>query len=170
MIRFGIKEDIFSLQEINRKWLWENLSQENREFGFLICDEFTAEDFEKIIDLQEIVVVVEKDTVVANYLFDNCSQTNSLKNYEKCIDGLTKDKKLKLSRLSKRAQIVIDKDFQRQGFYEKLVDFLHTNLRHKYDKVFSTVSKVNPKMTSHIKNGWTIVGEDKENYFVTHDI
>ena len=102
--------------------------------------------------------------------FDNFSSSNSLKLMIEIINSLVAKNILREERLAKRAQVVIDSDFQRAGLYKPLISFLHSKLLAKYSSVFGIVYKTNPKMAAHLRVGWKIISEDSERFYVIHPL
>jgi GNAT superfamily N-acetyltransferase len=170
MVRLGKQTDITQLKTLNKKWLWENLSEDERKRGFLTCDAYSEEDFERIITANEIAVFQDQGKIVGYYLFDNYSKTETLIYFEKFISNFAQRNLLINTRLSKRAQVVIDEDYQGKGIYQLLINYLHEHLKIKFDNVFSIVFKNNPRINNHLRSGWKIIAEDDERYFVLHEI
>ena len=50
---------------------------------------------------------------------------------------------------------------------KKLVD----NMKGKYDFLFATIAKDNPRaFKAHTRDGWTVVDEDKELFYVVYKV
>ncbi|MBS1640845.1 MAG: hypothetical protein JST94_00955 [Bacteroidetes bacterium] len=168
-IRFATSNDIEQIQNLNQKWLISNIDTADKTNGFLFGDPLKYSDLTNIIDAKELTVAYCNRRLVGYYLFDNYSDTEVLRQYSNYITDLIATGHLESNvRISKRASAVVEKDFQNLGLSKKLLELLLTEVQHKYDTLFSVVSKQNPKIIAHQKAGWTIIAENDTLYFVQH--
>lgn len=169
-IRFARNSDIDQILLLNKKWLVANIDEADKTNGFLFGDSLTKLDLEKIVEAREITVAHINELIVGYYLFDNYSDTQVLKQYSCYINDLIfKGFIKKQYRVSKRAQAVIEKEFQNRGLSKLLFELLLTEAKNNYDILFSVVSKENPKIIAHQKAGWSIVDETESLYFVIYN-
>lgn len=167
-IRKAVVSDIPDLLTLHEKWLFPNLREEDRGSGFLTCDKYSESDFNKMINADEVVVTFDGDRLVGYYLFDNYSNTNSLKLFQASIDKLLELGLFRTNRICRRAQAVIERDYQNSGLSKQMLQKLIEQIDGKYDVLFSIVYKNNPKLIAHQKAGWKILHEDSEKYFVQY--
>lgn len=167
VVRLATINDIEKIQQLNQKWLVSNIDTADKSDGFLFGDPLKCDDLTKIIEAKELAVAYYSDRLIGYYLFDNYSDTEILRQYSNYIEHLIKTGHLKSNvRISKRASAVVEKDYQNVGLSRKMLELLLTEVRHKYDVLFSVVSKQNPKIAAHQKAGWTIIAENDTLYFV----
>jgi len=168
-IRLAKLEDINEIQILNRKWTVKSLDFDNKNDGFLFCEEYKPEDLKKIIESKEIAVATTKNEVIAYYINDNHSHL--LSQYESAIKQLIQDDIISENlRVSKRTQIVVEKDFHRLGLPSQMLKLLKPYLTIKYDLLFSIGINENPKRIAHEKAGWKIVYENDFNYYCIYKL
>ncbi len=168
-IRLAEIDDIKSIQNLNHKWTITSLDDIDKEHGFLFCEEYQLEDLIKTVEANEIAVAIFEDNLVGYYINDNYSHL-----LEKNKLGIEKSKQLGLimpeARVSKRTQIVVEKEFQRLGLPSAMLDFIKPYLTPKYDFLFSIGRNDNPKRIAHEKAGWKVIYEDEFNYYCIYDL
>ena len=170
-IRFATLNDVPEIETLNQKWLVPNIDTADKTNGFLFGDPLKTSDFKKIILAGELTVASLNNKIIGYYLFDNYSDTEVLRQYSTYISELISKGYIEQKiRISKRAQAVIEKDFQNNGLSKMLFPLLLTETKEKYDVLFSVVSKQNPKLIAHQKSGWSIISENEEVFFLQYKL
>lgn len=162
-IRPAFVTDIPDIQRLNQIWLSTGKDSIN---GFLYGEPFTIADLNSIIQNNEIVVTEKNGAVVGYYLFDNFSDTRELAENKKYARAMLSSNKINTSGLCYRAQAVVDIAHQNLGLSKLMFHALLELTDGKYERLFSAVSKANPKLIAHLKTGWEIIGEDDKTVFV----
>jgi hypothetical protein len=170
VIRTADTFDIDQLAYLNAKWCIADLRNVDTSRGFLFGQPFSSTEFEVIVNNQEIVVAEANKQIAAYYLFDNFSTNETSLLYAEHIISLKQQQKLRSSRISRRAQAVVDEDFQGLKLYSVLYATLNSLFKSKYDIVFSMAHKLNPKIAANYKLGWEIIGEKGDILYVAYSI
>ena len=164
-IRVGQFNDIDNLISINHKWQRHLLS--NNKNGFLSAS-FDFQTFEALINNGEIVVAYNDSTLAGYYLINNYSQDGVLKIHKQIVDSLKAREIIPAnSKVGLGAQALVDIEYQGTGLRSLMLNELTRSLKNKFDFLFSTISKENPRaFKGHTKDGWTVVDEDENVYSV----
>jgi hypothetical protein len=117
---------------------------------------------------KQIAVAVEKNIIGGYFLFDDYSRNQTTNSYKKYLNKLISEKIVGYSSecVCPRAQIAVEKSFLGLNLSSLLTEFLYKKSETKFEAIFSTVSKKNMKLETHLKNGWSVVGENEQLYFV----
>ena len=170
IISFPKIEHLEQLVQLNRKFLINNLSPEQREKGFIRI-KYSKEDFERIITNQEIVVAFNFEDVVAYYMIGRISSTKKL-DYQKNIAKKVAEKFNYIEdRIGYGCQVCIDKDFRHYGLFKNMLIALTSKLDTKYDFLLCSISDNNiASLKAHKKNGWEFVDKNETTNFFLYDI
>lgn len=168
-IRLATFDDIQAIQNLNQKWTINSLDLIDKENGFLFCETYRHDDLKKIITANELAIASFQDQVIGYYINDNYSHL-----LEKYITAINKMKQEGIIaselNVSKRTQIVIEKEFHRMGLPSAMLDFLKPYLIHNYDLLFSIGRNDNPKRIAHQSAGWEIIYENEQNYYCIYNL
>ncbi|MFT4247791.1 MAG: hypothetical protein QM581_07100 [Pseudomonas sp.] len=164
-IRLGQPTDIYNLISINHKWQRHLLN--NNKNGFLSAS-FDFPTFDTLINNGEIVVAYNDLILAGYYLINNYSQDGVLKIHKQIVDSLkTKEVIPHNSKVGLGAQALVDIEYQGTGLRSLMLNELTLALKNKFDFLFSTISKENPRaFKGHTKDGWIVVEEDENVYSV----
>jgi len=156
--------DIPKILSLNDKWTIDSLEFMDKENGFLFCQRYDYKDLKKIINAREATVAYSGDKVIGYFINDNYSKL--LKKNQQAIE---QSKQLGLiplnAKVSQRTQIVVEKEFHRQGIPKMMLNFIRPLLVSKYDILFSIGRNDNPKKAAHQGAGWEIIYENDTNYY-----
>jgi|GEM_PF-2293876 len=169
-VRRAKSNDAHELSVLNAKWHFHDLANNNLTNGFLQGQPYSAEEFELIIKNNEIVLADINNRIAGYYLFDNITKNPTSMEYEKRITLLVEKKLITEFPISRRAQAVIDDEFQGNGLYKHLFTTLNNLCKEKYMTVFSMAHKRNPKIAANFTIGWKIINEDENFYNVYYNI
>lgn len=160
LIRLGKNSDIDEILALQKFWLKQ--APGNKE-GFLFGCPYNKPELEKIIFNQSLVIAEVENNFAGFFLIDNVSGNQLTNQYKKLVNeyhqhfgGIT----------CPRAQIAIKPEYLGLGISNLLTLKLISHLKNSYDSVFSLVSKKNKNITKHLKNGWKVIHEDPEMYYV----
>lgn len=170
IIRAGIEEDIVQLLALNSKYLYENLSTEERRGGFIRI-KFDHAQFLKIIEGREIVVAVVDSKIAGYYLVGRSSENNLLNyQYERAQElesaiGATVD------RVGIGCQVCIDVEHRTVVNSKTLLTALTSLIKLKFGYLFGSVSKENiSAQRAHAIAGWKLIGENEFSLFYLFDV
>jgi len=171
IIRQATNSDSPQLVELNLEWQYSDSNEDQKKSGFLLNSIFSQADFEKIIKAQEIIVAEQGSKIAGYYLVDNHSDTDQLRNNKSAIERFTElgiiPKEL---RVALRAQVVIHKQFHNIGLSRQMLAGLKEHLKNKFDIIFSTVYRTNPKIDAHKKVGWQSIYSDEKWFYIIYDL
>lgn len=168
-IRLATYSDLEAIQVLNQKWIFPSFTVIDKRNGFLLGEAYPKEDLQKIIAAKELAVACHEEKIVGYVINDNFS--SQLEKNEKAIKNLINICVLPPHlKISKRTQVVIDKDYQRIGIPAAMLAFLLPYLRSKYDVLFSTVLNDNPKRKAHEKAGWKFIFQDEIRSYCIYDL
>lgn len=168
-IRLATLDDIDAIQNLNQKWTINSLDLIDKENGFLFCETYKQDDLKKIITAKELAVACFQGQVIGYIINDNFSHL--LEKYDRAIKKLKQEGIIASNlSISRRTQIVIEKEFHRMDIPSAMYDFLKPYLTTKYDLLFSIGRNDNPKRIAHQKAGWKIIYEDNINYYVVYNL
>ncbi|NOQ71132.1 MAG: hypothetical protein GQ574_03960 [Crocinitomix sp.] len=163
--------DVDAISSLNKKWLKKGDMKIDKKAGFLFGDALSKEDLKTIIENRELIVSYDQNTLAGYYLLDNYSKTTILSEHKKYIASCVAHGLIsKNSKISKRMQCVVDEEYQMQGLSKLMFNELLKNTSSKYDLLFATVSKHNPKYAAHLRSGWEIIDEIDEVYLLTYRV
>lgn len=165
--RIAIPNDIQYLLRLNEVWQIHNLSDTEKIDGYLSV-QYSYDDLETFIKNEEIVLTTFEEKVIGYYLLNNFCETPKFCEGIKVINEMKSkgiiDNNIKVGI---GAQIVVDKEHQGKGLSGKLLSFLCDTVKHKYDLLYSSLSKFNEKGYSvHTKAGWKILYESENCHYV----
>ena len=168
-IELATFDDIEAIQNLNQKWTIKSLDFIDRENGFLFCETYKQDDLKKIIAAKELAVASIQGQFIGYYINDNFSHL--LEKNEIAIKKIKQEGIIASNlRVSKRTQIVIEKEFHRMGIPSAMLDFLKPYLATKYDLLFSIGRNDNLKRIAHQNAGWDIIYEDDLNYYCIYNL
>lgn len=160
-------KDTEAVSQLNKKWLKRGLLNTSKTEGFLFGDPLSHKDIHAIIKNEELVVFYDQDQLAGYYLLDNHSTTTIRSQHAKYINYcIEKGVISPTNRISTRMQCVVDEAYQKQGKSRIMFQELLENAAYKYDLLFATCAKNNPKYTAHLKVGWEIIDETKDLYLL----
>jgi hypothetical protein len=55
-----------------------------------------------------------------------------------------------------------------RGLSKKMLQRLLLNIGNRYEILFATASKLNPKLTAHLKSGWKIIKETDDLFLICY--
>jgi hypothetical protein len=164
-VRLGKELDVCQILDIQKYWL--NQKPDNKE-GFLFGEPYTYNDLIELVLLKQLAVATVENIVYGYFLFDDYSKNSTTSSYLVFIQDLINKRQLnKFEKICPRAQIAIHKSHLGLNISKKLTLFLIDQCKDRFDTIFSAVSKKNKKINEHITNGWIVVGENDDLYFVT---
>jgi hypothetical protein len=171
VIRLAKYDDINAISTLNRAWLNKGLLSTDKKDGFLFGDPLSTKDIRKIIAHKELVVSYDKDKLTGYYLLDNHSHTVILSQHKKHISNcLRKGVIPHNTSISYRMQCAVDRAYQMRGLSRLMFNELLENTWKKYDMLFATVAKSNPKSAAHLKVGWEITDTVDDLYLLTYKV
>lgn len=164
-IRRAELSDLKELLSLNQKWQKHLLPDYSR--GFL-SSTFLDETFECAIKNKDVVVCDAGQFIAGYYLTYNTASKDILKSYENIIVKLLENKQIEAAnKVGLGAQAVVDKDFQGTGLREAMLTALLKLVRNKYDYLVSKIARQNTRAwNGHNKDGWKLVDEDADFFYV----
>ncbi len=169
-IRAATLADISELLRLNHKWNRTNLEAEARQGGYLSVT-FTAAEMEFMVARGEVAVVEQEQGLKGYYLVNTNPASPRVAINERIMTALKQRGVLKVgARVAVGTQAVLEDELRGKGYYRELFLRFVEQLGLRYDLLFSTVSKCNPKIKAHEQLGWKIVGEDEQTYWVIWQI
>ena len=164
-IRLGTEKDLSQIIDIQNYWLEQ---QAESSKGFLFGEPYTYEDLAELTLRKQIAVAVKNNMICGYFLFDNYSRNHTTYRYKMYLTNLISNGYIdySLENLCPRAQIAVHKSFLGHNLSRKLTKYLFDKSGYKFEAIFSTVSKKNLNLETHLKNGWNVIGENDELHFV----
>lgn len=159
--------DIPALMKINYEYQREIL-EDNTKHGFLSAA-FSVENIQTLIDKKEVVIgKFSHRKTIGYYLVNSVGRDGVLKKHQKIVEGLKKEGKLSANcSVGLGSQALVIREFQGTTLRKLMLDELVKQTMEKYDYLFSTISKENPRaFKAHTKDGWEVVGEDESTFHV----
>jgi len=161
--------DIISLIDLNRRWQKTNL--ESLKNGFLSA-EFGYDTFLALVQNKEIVIAEIEGNIAGYYLVNNYSIDGILIRHQKMVDDLIAKSLIPInSKVGLGVQVLIDLNYQGIGLMDKMLHYLINLMAHKYEFLFSTISKENQKsLSAHIRSNWRVVDEIDNIYCIIYGV
>ncbi len=159
-IRLGLESDINKILSLQSYWLGK--SPENKK-GFLFGRPYTNKQILKIVSKAYIMVAVVNENFAGFFLIDDTSGNELTNQYENLLNDFHQHFK---GTTCPRAQIAIKPEYLGLGISYLLTQKLISHMKDSYDSVFSLVSKKNKNLNKHLQNGWEVIHEDHEMYYV----
>lgn len=127
---------------------------------------FSNETFTELIHRNQITVTDFNNKIIGYYLLNNFSKDGIIGKHEDFVSMLKqKDKISKLLNICVGAQAVVDTEFMGSGIRSLMLDTLVGNMKGRYEYLFATIAKDNPRaFKAHTRDGWIVV-DDEENLF-----
>lgn len=172
-IRFGLAkaEHIPYLQEIQSRFHKKAEKNELRIDYEVSADPFTREDFQKIIELGQCVIVASAERPEGFILIDSCSSTQGLQDYQKNLGRLVQEGFIadSIKNLGRYAE-TMNPELLSEDFEDLRWQMLLTLVRMNKEKLdglcfpfFTNVNTLIDKM--HL--GWKIAFDNNLYYFLT---
>lgn len=169
-VRNATQNDIPNLMLLNQKWQ-KSVLGENIKDGF-VGAAFSKETFAELIHRKQITVTDFDNKVIGYYLLNNFSKDGIIGRHEDFVTMLKqKDKISKSSNICVGAQAVVDTEFMGSGIRPLMLDTLVENMKGKYEYLFATIAKDNPRaFKAHTRDGWTVVDEEESMFYVVFKV
>jgi len=108
------------------------------------------------------------DEICGYYMVNNFSTNGVLAYHKTEVEKLKQSEVIdKNARVGVGTQAVLDKSVQGKGFRGQLLAALIEHVKHKYEFLFSSISKENPRaFRAHTDDGWYVVDENETVKFV----
>lgn len=168
IIRNGSVKDLANLTHLNHKWQ-KSVVGENSKDGYLGA-ELSAATFLELIRKEQIIVAEVMNLVIGYYLLNNVSREGVIGLHLDIVKTLRANNIINPSlKIIVGAQAIVDKEFMGLGIRTRMLDALSKNVCSKFDLLFGTIAKDNPKAyAAHTKDGWIVVGEEPTLYYVVY--
>lgn len=154
-------EGVLALQDL---YLVSNLSEEEKEFGF-VTTPFSVQQLTEVISREELFVVKDNDNIIA-YLFSGSWQFFSQWPIFEYMTTLFPnlhflDYKITMTNSFQYGPICIDKKYRGKGLIKPLFELMRINLMQKYSLALTFINKKNiPSTKAHTeKLNWTAIGD-----------
>ncbi len=158
------------LVNLNRKFLIDNLSPEQREKGFIRI-EYSIDDFKTFVKNREIVVAFNFDEIVAYYLIGRKSETTEIDYQREMTNKIVEKYRYSEEKIGYGCQVCIDQDFRHFGLFKKMLQALTKSVKRKYDYLLCSISDFNPaSLKAHQKNGWEYIDKTETTNFYIYNI
>lgn len=169
-IRNAVKSDIAELIALNSKWQKANLPARNTD-GY-VGALFSQDTLTELIKRDQVVVAYDGLKLAGYYLLNTYSKEGVIGKHTGMVAGM-KGKGL----LEQKAivgvglQVVVDTAYMGSGILKAMFIMLAANVQEKYDFMFGTIAKDNPRsLKAHIKSGFTIPGEEEDFWYILYKL
>lgn len=169
-IENAVVTDIEQLVLLNSKWQKTTLGNNIRD-GY-VGALFSAETFLELIQRKQVVVARSGEQIIGYYLLNNYSKDGIIGRHEDMVARL-KDKRIidPALRICVGAQTIVDTAYMGSGIRKLMLDKLVANMKDSYDYLFATIAKDNTRAyTAHTRDGWKVIGEEEQNYYVLYKV
>lgn len=167
IIREAEITDADGIHTLHKKYLYQNLSEEQRGHGFIKV-EYSLNDIRKIIEANDIALCCYDKSIIGYYLLGFVTQNEALNYQYKALNELFYNGKL-LNELKVAcgAQAIVEKEYRSSGLTNRMLQLLIENVSGKYDYLMSSITKTNDTAFKvHEKSGYIGVGETDTKVFV----
>ena len=166
-IQIPIYQHIDQIKELNSKYLITNLTEAEKQSGFIRI-EYDKDSLKKIIDDQEIVVATNHDKIIGYYLIGRKSGFAALDYQKNKAISLFDTKNIPFDKIGFGCQVCIDKAHRNNGLFKSMLDTLCNAIKEKYSHLLCSVSDDNiVSLKTHTKNGWQSFDTiDKTHFFI----
>ncbi|MFD2247313.1 GNAT family N-acetyltransferase [Pontibacter ruber] len=162
--RTAQKEDIESVLALQSLYLYDNLSEEERQEGF-VTTPFTTEQLEQIIEREGLFIATDKEQIVA-YAFaggwDYFSQWPIFPYMTSRFPSLHfKDFDISTENSFQYGPVCIDIPYRGSGLLNNLFEYMRRQMVVKYPLSVTFINQVNKRsLNAHVnKLGWTVIDE-----------
>jgi hypothetical protein len=165
IVRNANEKDIYNLLFLNRKW--QKVSLKSIKDGY-IGAEFSESTFNKLIQMNQVSCAYLNDQIIGYYLLNNVSKDGIIGRHEDIVTKLKNNGKLpEQLKICVGAQAVVDTHFMGSGIRVLMLEDLNRNMKGKYEYLFATIAKDNPRaFSAHTRDGWVVIDEDESQFFV----
>jgi hypothetical protein len=160
-VRRASQDDAPAILSIQAHWL-ERGEGDQRHAGYLSGGAHTAAEISQLIEAHAVVVAVHEGSVIGYYLFDDITNQHITAHNRESLRSLP----LPFRRVCPRAQAAVLEEFHHLGLSRLLVRHLMQEHKGRFDAVFASVAKDNPKLAAHLRVGWRLAGEDGQFFYV----
>lgn len=169
-VRSATKNDLVYLVQLNQKFQKSILGNKIQD-GY-VGAAFSTETFLELINRNQIVVTQFQQRLVGYYLLNNFSKDGVIGKHEDIVNELkSKQKIAKELSICVGAQAIVDNEFMGSGIRPLMLQRLAQNVQGKFDYLFATIAKDNPRaFKAHTRDGWEVVDEDNILYFVVYKL
>lgn len=168
IIRNAAISDVEGLKLLNSKWQRTAVGDRIKD-GF-VGAAFSSETFQELISRKQIVVAVYGNIVVGYYLLNNYSQDGVIGQHKDMVKALQANGLLDTTaRICTGAQAIVDSGYMGKGLRTAMLARLGENVKGRYDLLFATIAKDNPRaLKAHTRDGWTSIGAEESLYYVVY--
>tara|TARA_B100001146_G_scaffold225221_1_gene248075 strand:+ start:2352 stop:2912 length:561 start_codon:yes stop_codon:yes gene_type:complete len=163
-ISSGTAEDVDQILKLQKYWLQKTRACKQ---GFLFGCPFSQKQLLSIVRKAEISVAWVNQNFAGFFLLDSLAENVLTQDYK---ERLQKYRHHFTGTVCPRAQIAVHPKYLGMGISKRLTQSSTATFKKSYDAVFSIVSKQNNNMSKHLHNGWEIIDEDDEMYYVKLDL
>lgn len=170
VIENAVDTDARQLMQLNSKWQKATLG-ENISDGY-VGALFSADTFLELIQRKQVVVARTDNNIIGYYLLNDFSKDGIIGRHEDMVAQLKSEEVIDhASRICVGAQAIVDRAYMGSGIRKLMLDKLVANMKHSYDYLFATIAKDNTRAyTAHTRDGWKVIGEEEQNYYVLYKV
>lgn len=156
-LEFPTQDNIDQIRALNCKYLYSNLSEAQRQNGFVRIA-YSRDDLQAIIAHQEMMVAVINDAVVAYYLIGRRSGNTALDYQKNKALSLFSSREIPFEQIGYGCQVCIDEVYRNNGLFAQLLKALAQQVKDKYRYLLCSVSDDNSvSKETHVKNEWQLI-------------
>jgi len=170
IIENALVSDIEQLVLLNSKWQKATLGENTRN-GYLGAL-FSAETFLELVQRKQVVVARSDSNIIGYYLLNNFSKDGIIGRHEDIVARLKGERIIdRALKICVGAQAIVDAAYMGTGIRKLMLDKLVANMKGRYDYLFATIAKDNLRAyTAHTRDGWKVIGEEEQNYYVLYKV
>lgn len=160
-------EHINQIGELNSKFLITQLSDKQRQDGFIRI-EYNIEDLHRIITNREIVVAIIENKVIGYYLIGKKSGNPALQNQSAAANNLTD---ITIDQIGYGCQVCMEVEHRKNGLFKAMFDRLEIEVKDKYSHLLCSVSESNTtSLKVHTTYNWQILDTKETTHFLIYSI
>lgn len=165
--RLAVEDDLEPLLKLHHKYLFHNLSEEQKKNGFIRV-EYSRDEFRKMIRSQAVVIALKNEKLCGYYLVGKTSESLLLAYQRNEARSIADINGYEFSKIGYGCQICIDEPHRHQGLFALLLEALSKAVKNKFTVLLCSVSDNNTaSMHSHMNNGWAKVNAiDNTSFFI----
>lgn len=160
-------DQIDQLVSLNRKYLFDNLSEEERKNGFIRIT-YESEHFRILIEKKEIVCALNDNKKIVGYYLIGRETKNILLDYQiEKAAIFSKKFDEDFDKLGYGCQVCIEVEHRKKDLFLEMLKYLCGNVFLKYSYLLCSISHINMvSLKAHQKFGWKIFHTNTERNYL----
>lgn len=166
--RLAVLKDIPGILSLQEKYLFRNLSEEERKAGF-VTTPFTTAQIEEIIKKDGLFIALNNDIIIAYVFAGSWKYFEQWEIFNFMVSRFPqlsfREQNITTDNSFQYGPICIDKNYRGQGVINQIFETMRLVFKEKYPISITFINKINTisEKAHTIKLGWEIIDEFKFN-------